>query len=279
MAPAISPRHRQARAAALSRPRSRECRPWSPCRRPRPCRSACRPAQGRLRRREDRRRSGTPRRSLRRSGRARRVASALPGRGWRRHGSRSAAARRSSSPARSRPRASCSRCARPSAKRPSAARSSIWPPTMPPRPEARASASTSSTRTAGLGWVSGRDRMSKAKVSRPSPARIAVASSKALCDGRPPAAQLVVVHGRQVVMHQRIAVHAFERRARHQGVLRAAPRTGPRSRPPGTAGTACRRRGSHSAWPPAAARGRPSSSASGSVASSRSSSASMSFAT
>ena len=33
------------------------------------------------------------------------------------------------------------------------------------------------------------------------------------------AAQVTVVHGRQIVMHQRIAVYAFQRRARHQGVL------------------------------------------------------------
>ena len=33
------------------------------------------------------------------------------------------------------------------------------------------------------------------------------------------AAQIVIVHRRQVVMHQRIAVHAFERGAGHQRVL------------------------------------------------------------
>ncbi len=32
--------------------------------------------------------------------------------------------------------------------------------------------------------------------------------------GRPAAPQLVVVHGRQIVMHQRIAVHALDRRRR-----------------------------------------------------------------
>ena len=33
-----------------------------------------------------------------------------------------------------------------------------------------------------------------------------------LVDGRPAAAEIVVVHGRQVVVNQRIAVYAFERR-------------------------------------------------------------------
>ena len=33
------------------------------------------------------------------------------------------------------------------------------------------------------------------------------------------APQFVIVHGRQVVMHQRVAVHAFQRGARHQGVV------------------------------------------------------------
>ena len=37
-----------------------------------------------------------------------------------------------------------------------------------------------------------------------------------LVDGWPPAAQVVIVHRRQIVMHQRIAMHAFERGARHQ---------------------------------------------------------------
>ena len=40
-----------------------------------------------------------------------------------------------------------------------------------------------------------------------------------LVRGRLAAPQVVVVHRRQIVMHQRIAVHAFERRARHQRAL------------------------------------------------------------
>ena len=38
-----------------------------------------------------------------------------------------------------------------------------------------------------------------------------------LVHGRPPAAQIVVVHRRQVVMDERIAMHAFDRRAGLQG--------------------------------------------------------------
>ena len=37
-----------------------------------------------------------------------------------------------------------------------------------------------------------------------------------LVHGRPSAPQIVVVHGRQIVMDQRIAVHEFERGAGHQ---------------------------------------------------------------
>ncbi len=40
-----------------------------------------------------------------------------------------------------------------------------------------------------------------------------------LVRGRLAAPQFVVVHGGQIVVHQRVAVHAFQRRARHQGVL------------------------------------------------------------
>ena len=60
-------------------------------------------------------------------------------------------------------------------------RSSIWPPTMPPRPEARARPSTRSARTAAPDRSPARPAMSKASVSSASPARMAVASSNALC--------------------------------------------------------------------------------------------------
>jgi hypothetical protein len=42
-----------------------------------------------------------------------------------------------------------------------------------------------------------------------------------LVTGRPAAAQIVVVHGRQVVVHQRIAMHAFQRRPGPQRMIAA----------------------------------------------------------
>ena len=63
-------------------------------------------------------------------------------------------------------------------------------------------------------------RMSKASVSRLSPARMAVASSNALWTVGWPRLQIVIVHRRQIVMDQRIAVHAFERRRDPQRIGR-----------------------------------------------------------
>ena len=176
---------RRAARAGLARRRCRADRPASPCRARRPCRRPCRAWRRRPRHRAGRRRSGTPGRSPGRSGsRASRLAcGALP---------RIAPAVQqnfriapvfiacsvstSFSP--------CGVSFLP--KRPSAARSSIWPPTMPPRPAARARPVTSAIRTSASGWVSGRASTSKANVSSPSPARIAVASSNFLCAvGRP----------------------------------------------------------------------------------------------
>ncbi len=71
-----------------------------------------------------------------------------------------------------------------------------------------------------------------------------------------------IVHRRQVVVDQRVAVDAFEGCAGQQRRRRAACRTAPRSRPPGTAAAACRRRGCNSAWHRAAASGRMISSSS-----------------
>ena len=213
-----------------------------------PCRSVCRPARYRLRHRADRRRSGRPGRRPSRSARAPCAAAASPIRACRRPGRRSATARRSSSPARCARLPRQAAAARLPAKRPSAARSSIWPPTMPPSPEARASALTSSMRTAGSGWVCVRDRMSKAKVKQAVAGEDRGRLVECLVRGRLAAPQVVIVHGRQVVVHQRVAMHAFERRAGHQ---RLRPRNFEQGRaipPPGMAGTACRRRGSNSAW-------------------------------
>ena len=149
-----------------------------------------------------------------------------PRRGCRPRGRRSAAARRSSSPASVRRPSSPSCCGLPPSKRPSAARSSICPPTMPPSPAARASAATSSTRTAGSGCVS------RARQNVEGKRQQAVAGEdrgrlvEFLVRGRLPAPQVVIVHRRQIVVHQRIAMHAFERGAGHQRLRGAARRTG-----------------------------------------------------
>ena len=117
------------------------------------------------------------------------------------------------------PPSSPSRCGPPPSKRPSAARSSICPPTMPPRPAARASARRDSMRTAGSGWVS------RARQDVEGEGQQAIAGEDGgrfvefLVRRRLPAPQVVIVHRRQVVVHQRVAMHAFERRAGHQRLL------------------------------------------------------------
>ena len=104
--------------------------------------------------------------------------------------------------------------------RPSAARSSICPPAMPPRPErARKLAHQRDRARPASGWVSSRDENvegeSEQRVAGEDRGRIVIG----LVRGRPAAPQIVVVHRRQIVMHQRIAMDAFERGAGHQRVL------------------------------------------------------------
>ena len=100
--------------------------------------------------------------------------------------------------------------------------SSICPPTIPARPAARARPRQSATRTSAIASVAGSARISNASACSPSPARIAVASSKARWVVGRPRLKIVVVHRRQIVVDQRIGVDAFDRRAR-------APRTVVRS--------------------------------------------------
>ncbi len=68
-------------------------------------------------------------------------------------------------------------------------------------------------------------------------------------------AEIVIVHRRQVVMHQRIAMNGFQRRADLQGrlALDAEQPGGFQSRD--TAASACHRRARHDASPPPAAAG------------------------
>ncbi len=132
-------------------------------------------------------------------------APARRGRGWRPPRRCIGSAGRSSAPAAARPPAA-------SARWPSASMSIICPPAMPRAPLASARAATSSHRASGSGWVAGSARTSNARACRASPARMAVASSNAV-RARLAAAQVVVVHRRQVVMHQRIGVqHLHGRR-------------------------------------------------------------------
>ena len=71
-----------------------------------------------------------------------------------------------------------------------------------------------SPRCAGIGRpVVGRASTSKASACSASPARIAVASSKAAMAGGPAAAQRRIVHRRQVVVDQRVAVDQLDRGA------------------------------------------------------------------
>ena len=67
----------------------------------------------------------------------------------------------------------------------------------------------------GLGPCQGVEGESQKPVAGENRGRLIVG----LVYGRLAAAQFVVVHGRQVVVHQRITVHAFERRTRHQRML------------------------------------------------------------
>ena len=93
---------------------------------------------------------------------------------------------------------------------PSVAMSIIWPPTMPRQPLAMPSATTSSHRARASPWVSGSASTSNARVCRASPARIAVASSNLRWVEGLAAAQVVVVHARQVVVDQRVRVHHLD---------------------------------------------------------------------
>ena len=81
---------------------------------------------------------------------------------------------------------------------------------MPAAPEAAANPHTSSARMAGSWSASGPADRPNATVKSASPARIAVHSSKRLVHGRLAMAHIVVVHGGQVVVRQRITVYALD---------------------------------------------------------------------
>ena len=87
---------------------------------------------------------------------------------------------------------------------------------MPPMPEARASARVSSRRTVGIlvNLVAGDDVERQRQQPVAGEDRGGVVGL--LVQRRPAAAQIAVVHRRQIVMDQRIAVDAFERGAGQQ---------------------------------------------------------------
>ena len=98
-----------------------------------------------------------------------------------------------------------------------ASRSMAWPPAMPSVPIARASVASISTRCSGL------RRAPVAAGAAPAPRRPAPAAHRrrgSRClrrtpvAGRPAAAQVVVVHGRQVVVDQAVGVDQFDRGCR-----------------------------------------------------------------
>ena len=124
---------------------------------------------------------------------------------------------------------------------------------MPPSPAARASAETSFEPDLGIGMGLRAGENVEREGQQPVAGQDGGRLVERLVRGRAAAPQVVVVHGRQVVVRERIAMHAFERRRRHQRMLARARRTARRIPPPGTGASACRRRGSHSAWPRAAA--------------------------
>ena len=102
----------------------------------------------------------------------------------------------------------------------SASISSIWPPAMPFMPEACASSKTRALRTSASAWVSPCGQNFKCqreqRVSRKYGRRLV----KFLVRRGLAAPQVVIIHRRQIIMHQRIAMHAFERRPHPQGAGR-----------------------------------------------------------
>ena len=93
---------------------------------------------------------------------------------------------------------------------------------MPPRPAARASPVTSAIRTAGIGMGLGPAQHVEGEGEQTVAGQDRGRLVEFLVRGRPAAAQVVVVHRRQVVVHQRIAMHELDRGAGHQRAARAA---------------------------------------------------------
>ena len=143
--------------------------------------------------------------------------------------------------------------ARAGARRPSASSSSpvtstYWPPTMPSTPVAAASSrSAASTRSGGAGLLAEEPhRLGEEPVAGEDRDVLAELDVR----GRPAAAQVVVVHRRQVVVDQRVGVDQLDRAGRPGGSAPGRRRGRGRWRGRAPGGPACRRRAASSASPP-----------------------------
>jgi hypothetical protein len=110
----------------------------------------------------------------------------------------------------------------------SAAMSRAWPPAMPEAPAAWASRAIRRTWRRGSTPFSGAARISKAMVWSASPGEDGGGLVPPDVDGRLAAAQVVVVHAGQVVVHEAVGVDAFDgrRRADRRGLGRVEERRG-----------------------------------------------------
>ena len=134
-------------------------------------------------------------------------------------------------------------------------RAPVRPPCRACRSRARAGGSSRCARRRRCPASASFASRSKASTCSASPARIAVASSKARCVVGPAAPQVVVVHRGQVVVHERIGVDELDRGGRRVERFRRDADRARRSRRRAAAGSACPRRARHSAWRRAGARG------------------------
>ena len=148
----------------------------------------------------------------------------------------------------------------------SASMSSIWPPTMPATPAARARPAQSAARIAAsrigprIGENFEGERLQG--VARQNGGRLV----EGAVSRRAAAPQIVVVHRRQIVVDQGIGVDALDRRARAGPAPCRSGRARALSRSRGRASAACRRRAWRSASLRSSRRGRAVSPAFGSTA-------------
>ena len=90
---------------------------------------------------------------------------------------------------------------------------------MPPRPAARASAETSSSSDLGVGMRLRTAENVEREGEKAVPGENGGRFIERLVRRRPAAAQVVIVHGGKIVVGQRVAMHTFQRRPGHEGIL------------------------------------------------------------